>query len=194
MLKAAVTQPESSTSMTMEEFLISIEKRAYKMIELSVRDPGEAMDILQECMIKLVTHYQEHDCTQWKPIFYKMLQNKIRDWHRHQKVKNVLFFWRGEQDNTEVHWDSSRTEYRGELKTPTEQIEKDQQQADVLRALSELSVKQQQCFILRSWEGLSVAETASIMGCSEGSVKTHYFRAVSKIKQMLEFAHDYTIK
>jgi RNA polymerase sigma-70 factor (ECF subfamily) len=40
--------------------------------------------------------------------------------------------------------------------------------------------------MLRSWEGLSVKETALSMGCSEGSVKTHYSRARAALKKALE--------
>ena len=184
-----------SNELTMEQFLIDIEKKAYRMVEISVRDHGEAMDILQEGMIKLVTNYSDKPSQQWKPLFYRILNNKITDWHRHQKVKNLLFFWKSEKadDNEEALdlIDNIEDKFSGQ-KAPVEALEKLQQQESVVEVLSGLSVKQQQCFMLRSWEGMSVAETANIMGCSEGSVKTHYSRAVHKIKQMLEVEHDYT--
>ena len=184
-----------SNELTMEQFLIEIEKKAYRMVEISVRDHGEAMDILQEGMIKLVTSYSNKPSQQWKPLFYRILNNKIIDWHRHQKVKNLVFFWRSDKsdDNDDVidPIDNIEDQYSGQ-KVPVEALEKLQQQESVVAALSALSVKQQQCFMLRSWEGMSVAETANIMGCSTGSVKTHYSRAVAKIKQMLEVEHDYT--
>jgi len=110
------------------------------------------------------------------------LQNRIRDWHRHQKVRSLVYFWKNDEAE---EWPPSQTEEIA-IGTPEKQLQKKQQQSAALEHLSKLSNKQQQCFLLRSWEGLSVAETAEIMSCSQGSVKTHYFRAVNKLRAMME--------
>jgi RNA polymerase sigma-70 factor (ECF subfamily) len=172
----------------MEAFLIDIEKRAYHMAVFATGSHTDALDLLQDSMIKLVTNYQDKPANEWKPLFYKILQNKIRDWHRHQKVKNLLFFWKSDEVD---EWPPTELEL-GKLYTPEKDLCKVQQQSAALKHLKELSPKQQQCFLLRSWEGLSVAETADIMQCSQGSIKTHYFRAVSKLRKMMEDDHEIT--
>ena len=172
----------------MEAFLIDIEKRAYHMAAFATGSHADALDLLQDSMIKLVTNYQEKPAKEWKPLFYKILQNRIRDWHRHQKVKNLLFFWK--TDEVEV-WPPTELN-NDSLDTPENNLTKNQQQGAALQHLKQLSPKQQQCFLLRSWEGLSVAETADIMSCSQGSVKTHYFRAVTKLRTMMEDDHEIT--
>jgi RNA polymerase sigma-70 factor, ECF subfamily len=178
--------------LTMEAFLQDIEKKAYHMAKFATNSHADALDLLQDSMIKLVTNYQHRPVDEWKPLFYKILQNRIKDWYRHQKVKNLIFFWKNnnEENNDDEHnWPLS-TACDDVNNTPEHVISKHQQQDDAITNLKHLSTKQQQCFLLRSWEGLSVAETAQIMGCSQGSVKTHYFRAVTKLKSLMEAEHE----
>ncbi len=177
-----------SPPLTMEAFLADIEKKAYHMAAFATRSHADALDLLQDSMIKLVTKYQEKPANEWKPLFYKILQNRIRDWHRHQKVKNVLFFWKNDDKDDGL----PMQEIDSNADTPEKNISKTQQQQAALMNLRELSGKQQQCFLLRSWEGLSVAETADVMGCSQGSVKTHYFRAVTKLRATMGDDHEIT--
>ncbi|WP_462164855.1 RNA polymerase sigma factor [Pseudoalteromonas xiamenensis] len=172
---------------SMDAFLQQVERKGYRMAEMALGSHADALDVLQEAMTKLVIHYSDKPCEQWKPLFYKILQNAIRDWQRQQKLKNMLFFWRHQDSDDEMDWPDNTD---SPLSEPDEQWAKAEQQAQSLTVLKALPTQQQQCFLLRSWEGLSVKETADVMGCSEGSVKTHYSRAVAKLKVVLEGQDD----
>ena len=190
--EAQNTEPSQTEFASIDAFLMHVEKKGYRIALLAVGQHADAIDILQDAMMKLVSNYQERPSKEWKPLFYRILNNRITDFHRQQKMKNLFFFWRSNDDEDEsdaLH--ESITDEKGE--EPVKQLDKEMQQQDILQELEKLPVKQQQCFLLRSWEGLSVADTAQAMGCSQGTVKTHFFRAVQKLKAVLEEQHDIKI-
>lgn len=189
---ADVTAQEQMPALTMEAFLADIEKKAYHMAAFATGCHADALDLLQDSMIKLVSNYAKSPSEQWKPLFYKILQNRIRDFHRHQKVKNLLFFWKSPSSNDEAEEWPPADAGAEHSDTPEKDIAKTQQRKAALEHLKQLSDKQQQCFLLRSWEGLSTAQTAEAMGCSQGSVKTHYSRAVIKLRTLMAADHEIT--
>lgn len=174
--------------MSMDEFLQTIEVKAYRIALFAVGEHADALDLIQDSMIKLVTKYEDRPATEWKPLFYRILQNRIRDFHRYQKVRSLVHMFKPAKEDEEAQDIPDIAPHPDVL--PEMSLDKHQQQTTVLAKLESLPAKQQQCFLLRSWEGLSVAETALAMGCSEGSVKTHFFRAVTKLRELLEDEHD----
>ena len=73
--------------------------------------------------------------------------------------------------------------------SPGRRLELDEAMKALEKALGLLPRRQQQVFMLRTLEGLDVADTAKAMGCSEGSVKTHYFRALQSLRSQLGDFH-----
>lgn len=149
------------------------------MALVSVANEAEALDIVQDAMLKFATHYSDKPQSQWKPLFYRIVQNQIVDWHRKQKVRRIMLFWRDDEDDSSP-WQAD------ESQNPEKGLQQSQQSDASFLVLNQLPLKQQQCFMLRAWEGLSVKETAKVMKCSEGSVKTHFSRASQKLKSVLE--------
>lgn len=158
------------------------------MAQAAVRDVDEALDIVQDAMFTLARKYANKPAAEWRPLFYRILQNRITDSHRRNTVKRKLFFAssRSRGDDQEEVIDlvenapgpeSSAPDVRAQLDGATEQLQ---------AAVSELPRRQQQTFLLRALEGLSVADTARAMKCSEGSVKTHYSRALGRLRETLE--------
>lgn len=168
----------------MQQFLIDIEKKAYRMAQVATQNSDDALDIVQDSMLKLVTQYSERPQPQWKPLFYRILQSKIADYFRKKKLHQAIFFWKPVSDDDDKQ-DYFIEQFSDHI-TPEKSLHAQQELLCVLNALKQLPYRQQQCFILRSWEGLSVADTADIMGCSVGSVKTHYSRAKKVLEQQLQ--------
>jgi len=171
----------------MESFLESVQRRAFRIAHFATGTDEDALDIVQESMLALVRRYGAKPEKQRKVLFYKILRNKIRDWHRRQAVRNRWRIWL-KPKNSEFADDTS--DPLGNVpdnfsKTPVEQLIMEDTVNAVDTAVRKLPARQQQAFLLWAWEDLSVAETAAVMSCSEGSVKTHYARAIQKLRQML---------
>lgn len=169
--------------MPLDGFLRDVERRALVIAELATRDREEALDIVQDSMLAFVDRYANHDADEWAPLFHRVLQNRIRDWHRRQQVRRRWRVWLNRDDEDEV--DPLETAPDPRARTPEQEVALAAAGDALLAALESLPARQQQAFLLRIWEGLDVAETARAMGCSEGSVKTHYFRAVHALKGRL---------
>jgi RNA polymerase sigma-70 factor (ECF subfamily) len=171
--------------LTIEQFLASVEKKAYRMAEIATRNQSDALDIVQDTMIKLVEKYAHKPAQEWKPLFYRILNSRIMDYFRRQKIYRGLFFWKTNSDS-DSDFGEDLISQASDFITPERELTGIQSIEKVTLALKKLPPRQQQCFLLRSWEGLNVKETALAMGCSEGSVKTHYSRAKESLKKVIE--------
>jgi RNA polymerase sigma-70 factor (ECF subfamily) len=174
--------------LTMEQFLASVERRAFRMAQIATGNSDEALDIVQDAMLKLVAKYQKKPSKQWKPLFYRILQNRIRDWYRRTRVKNRWRTWLNPKSSLDENnpQDPLENLAASDDSNPAHLTMIGDASKALEAALQKLSLRQQQAFLLRAWEGLSVAETAVAMQCSDGSVKTHYSRAIQTLRDMLE--------
>jgi len=169
----------------LEAFLASVERKAFRIAQIALRHEADALDVVQDAMLQLSTRYGSRPTEEWKPLFYRILENRIRDVQRRRSVRNrvmALMPWRGgDEDETA---DALAQAVDGGP-TPGTELESTEMLTALQRALEALPNRQRQAFLLRNFEGLDVAETAAAMRCSEGSVKTHYFRAVQALRGKL---------
>ncbi len=184
-----------ATRQELSDFLSEVELRAYKQALFAVQDEHAALDIVQDSMMKLVEKYAHKPLTELPLLFQRILQNTIRDFYRRQKSRSlwVTLFSSFVPDSNEketgysdipeslpIAQDSS---HRNNPSTAAEQSELIEL---ISKALETLPPRQREAFLLRYWEEMDVAETAKIMDCSEGSVKTHCSRAVHTLAALLE--------
>ena len=172
----------------LDQFLASVEKRAFRMAEIATGSPDHAMDIVQDAMLALVKNYNHKSEADWGPLFHRILQSKIRDWYRRSRTRNSVFSWlrTSHDDEENDKYDPIQQAADSVSLTPDSNASNEQLMRVGLDAVRQLPLRQQQAFLLRAWQGLDVKETARAMGCSQGSVKTHYSRATKALKQILQ--------
>ena len=170
----------------MELFLADIQSRAFRMAQLATGNRDDALDIVQDAMIKLVQKYSTHDKATWKPLFYSILESRILDWHRRQKVRNRFRTWFHTDSEDESTENPLEQQADDDHVIPDFQLQDAQFMQNLEAALQDLPLRQQQVFLLRLWEGLDISQTAQAMQCSESSVKTHYARALEKLRIALK--------
>lgn len=169
----------------LDRFLAGLERRAFRMAHLATGNEDEALDLVQDAMLKLAQKYGRRPEEEWGPLFHCILQSRIRDWYRRERVRNRLReFFPGFQDDVEAE-DPLEQIPDSTAPAPDGELQRKRACAELEVALRALPLRQQQAFLLRIWEELDVAQTAQAMGCSQGSVKTHLFRALQELRRRL---------
>jgi len=156
-----------------------------------VRDQEHALDIVQDSMLKLAEKYGAKPAAEWPMLFQRILQNTIRDFYRRQKVRSLwtTLFSSLSPNREDEDFDPLETidtsDHSNKPKGPGQILEQSQVIEIIENEIRTLPPRQREAFLLRYWEELDVAETASSMGCSEGSVKTHCSRATHALAAAL---------
>lgn len=180
-----------ATEKELSDFLKEAEKKAFKRTYYHVRDEDAALDILQDSMIKLASHYGDKPSRELPLLFQRILSNTTLDWFRRQKTRNSHFTrlhaWSGADpeedfDVLELHANAAESGMGESAEQWTGRL---QTMQHIESAVMALPLRQREAFLLRYWEELDVAETAAVMGCSEGSVKTHCSRAIQSLHRIL---------
>jgi len=175
----------------LSDFLAGVERRAFKQAQYAVRDSDAALDIVQDAMMKLAEHYGDKPPAELPMLFQRILSNATMDWFRRQKVRNAVMHNLSDFESSDDDGDFDLLEMleaaEGNVaqESAAESVSRTQILLLIDTAVAQLPTRQREAFLLRYWEELDVAETAAVMGCSEGSVKTHCSRAVHALAKAL---------
>ena len=170
----------------LNRFLAGVERRAFRMARLSTGNTDDALDLVQDAMCDFARRYAARPESEWNVLFHRVLQSRTTDWFRRSSVRNRFRAWLGRNDEDEGREDPLHNIPDSNSPDATRIMMRKDLAAALEKALRKLPLRQRQAFLLRAWEGMDTAQTAWAMGCSEGSVKTHYSRAVHAMREMLE--------
>ncbi len=170
----------------LDGFLASVERRAFLMARMALGNEDDALDSVQDAMLVMVRKYRDKPNDEWRPLFFRVLQNRIRDIYRYRKVRNRFGGWLRSSFDPEDDSDPFQQVADVPGNNPETSLASRRSMEALSDAVAALPRRQREAFMHRCWEGLSTADTATAMKCSEGSVKTHYFRALQALQGALK--------
>lgn len=162
-----------------DAFLREIGARAFRFAEIGLRQREDALDAVQDAMEKMLT-YRERPAAEWNPLFWSILRNRMTDMQR-RSLFRLRWLLPGSSDR-----DGAPVDWADDAPDPQRSHESREAWTRIRTALHGLPERQREAFTLRVLEELDVTETAQVMGCSEGSVKTHLSRARAALQKQLE--------
>ncbi|TWI02668.1 RNA polymerase sigma-70 factor (ECF subfamily) [Luteimonas cucumeris] len=164
---------------TLESFLAGIGTRAFRFAELALRHRDDALDAVQEAMMKMLA-YGDRPAAEWTPLFWSILRSRIVDLQRRRVFRLRWLSPQHERD------EDNAIDWADEAPDPQRAHDGREAYGKLAEALRGLPRRQREAFTLRVLEELDVAATAQAMGCTEGSVKTHLSRARTALQKQLE--------
>jgi RNA polymerase sigma-70 factor (ECF subfamily) len=153
-------------------------KDAYNAAYGFVNDHDGAEDIAQEAFVRafkaLGSFRQEAQFSTWLyRIIMNVSMNRIKQEHR--RLQREVPVESGRECSADPGPDAAVG---------------DDLRSHVERALHELPTLQRAVVILRHLDGLSTKQVSGILHCSEGTVKTHLFRGMEKLRKRLQYLQD----
>lgn len=179
-----------SLRLALDRFLRDVERRALRVAELSCGSRDDAMEMVQDAMLGFVRNYAGKPQPEWPLLFWRVLDSRLTDFHRRRGVRSRWMTWLSPRDGEDEGDDPMARVPDPSEPGPLVRLTDGEAMQALEAALRALPTRQRQAFLLRVWEGLDVAQTATVMGLSEGSVKTHLFRALQRLRARLEANHE----
>jgi RNA polymerase sigma-70 factor (ECF subfamily) len=153
----------------------------FRFLLASTRDVDLAETLTQECFLKAHRNWSrfrgESSPMTW---LMRIAINLEKDHWRNRRLQ----FWRRTQTNAVDLDEASEWLPSGE-RTAEQQMLAKEQVRRVWKAVEGLSERQRSVFLLRYVEDLELIEIARATGLSEGTVKAHLSRALSKVRAEL---------
>jgi RNA polymerase sigma factor (sigma-70 family) len=170
--------PASIEPASIERFLAGIGPRAFRFAEAGLRHRDDALDAVQDTMMRMLG-YRDRPAAEWTPLFWSVLRSRVVDIQRRRTFRLRWLMPAPAENDAPIDWADETTP------DPSRAHDSREAYARLTDALAALPRRQREAFTLRVLEELDVATTARVMGCGEGAVKTHLFRAREALQQQL---------
>ena len=185
-----VSRAKANDQGAITELIHRYQPKAYAIaFHLCSEDNNETRDVTQEAFLKTIRSIKKfRGQASFSTWFYRIVVNTCRDFLRRQRKKERLFsLWQGKPQDNEVSQEKSKEQ--PDLKgysNPMTVFTGKQLTHDVRNALRALSGKQRMVFQLKVLHEMTIKDIAQVTGSSEGTIKSHLFRATHSLRNVLK--------
>jgi RNA polymerase sigma-70 factor (ECF subfamily) len=158
-------------------------RMVYRLAMQITKNHADADDVMQETFIKVYrsirTFRKDAAFETW---LYRIVVNEALNFvkRRERQRESTL------ETASEAEYEAT-TRYRAQIANdPHAHAEKSELRHHVTEAVNSLSLKHRTVVILHEFEGLTHAEIASILNCSEGTVRSRLHYARKKLRTLLQ--------
>ncbi|NLP29808.1 MAG: sigma-70 family RNA polymerase sigma factor [Clostridiales bacterium] len=185
--KGLIEKAKAGCDESFEILITGCKTKAYNTALRFLRDEDDAMDALQESLIKVFRHLEQFkgDC-KFDTWVYRIVVNTCYDiLRKKQKEKNVysINVLKDDEDTTIDITDDSPT--------PEEILDINEKTNHVLECLNMMSLEHREVIILRDIQGFTYDEISQILECSVGTVKSRLNRARQRLRNKLMEQNDF---
>jgi RNA polymerase sigma-70 factor (ECF subfamily) len=194
------TGGQASDQTLLNKFLAGLQHKAYHVAYGALWDKETALDVVQDSMLRFVQYYRDKPETDWPALFRSVLNSRINDQRRQRLLattKRKLLSLTGlglagvDRDEHMAEAELSAMPHDAGISEPEAGVTAAQLKQRIAQALAKLAERQRQVFLLREQLGLSIRDTADILGCSENTIKQHHFRALRALRGQLSEVWEY---
>lgn len=177
LIEKAKTGDEAS----FELLILNCKTKAYNTALRYLRNEEDALDILQESLIKVFRHLDQFkgDC-KFDTWVYRIVMNTCNDFLRknkpYQKVDSI--YQSGDEGNPVHEIPDSRP-------SPLQLLLSNETTELVLDCVAQLSQEHKEVIVLRDIQGFSYEEIGNILNCSIGTVKSRINRARMNLRELI---------
>ncbi|MCU1586967.1 MAG: putative polymerase ECF-subfamily sigma factor, partial [Frankiales bacterium] len=152
--------------------------QVYRYIAYRVPSSQVAEDLTSETFLRALRRissftWQGRDVGAW---FVTIARNLIADHYKSGRYRLEMT-----ADDVSTVPGASQTTAAG----PEGEVLEGMQNRVLLEAVKQLNAEQQECIVLRFLQGMSVTETAQIMGKNDGAIKALQYRAIRTLGRLL---------
>jgi RNA polymerase sigma-70 factor, ECF subfamily len=166
------------------DLVAGYQRQATRLALYLLRDATDADEAVQDAFVKVFTHITAYrEDLPFEAWFTRILANTCRD---RKKTRRRRERWEVTGLDRHPEYGARVDTTPAQTPSPEDLLLGDERRRELLRAIDTLPERQREVLLLCHAEGQSPREVGELTGLNESTVRVHLFRALRKLRVVLE--------